>query len=141
MLNADSYLTQQRHHDPRRDNVPYFPAIGGGGGAGGKFCVYTITGSKVNGTPTTAKVSVYDPDDETTLIASDVDWIANLTMFDDQTDGDRGTCMYYSKDNKAYAVNAICVGGGGGGSPATPVEIGPTAPTDTTALWIDTSGI
>lgn len=76
---------------------------------GANSFVYEITGSIVLGSPTTAKVTIYSKDDESTVIATNQDWIGNLTMFDEQGVGDRGICI---KVGAVYvAQNAPCSGG------------------------------
>lgn len=135
MFDSDSFIPQPRTADPRRDNAPYPPPLGGGAG-GGKLFVYEISAVITTGTPSTATADIYDPDDESTLIESDASWVGNLAMFDDQAVGQRGICV--KNGSVYYAVNAPC-----GDTSASPVgvHIGPTAPSDTSLLWIDTSGL
>jgi hypothetical protein len=130
---VDAFPHRWRNFGPLRDG--YYPTPMGGGGAN-EF-VYEITGSFVAGTPSTAKVDIYSYDDESTLLDSNADWIGNLAMFDDHTVGSRGICARVG--NVYVAQNAPC--DVTGSSANAPVSIGPTAPSNTASLWIDTSGL
>lgn len=117
------------------DNGAVVLALGGGGSS--EEYVYEITGSFVAGTPSTAKVTIYSKSDESTVIATNADWIGNLAMFDDHVVGTKGIC---TKAGSVYvAQNAPC---DTTGAPATvTVHIGASPPASTSALWIDTSGL
>lgn len=110
--------------------------IDAAGSNGANFYVYVLTESPVLGSPTTGVAAIYSADDEYTLIQAEAPWIGNKEMFDDQVYGDTGTCIKVG--NTYYAVNAPGCGDGGG---ASGVYIGPTAPSDTSLLWVDTSGL
>jgi hypothetical protein len=131
----NNYLPSNFHMDPRRCES-FYPAAAGGGGV--RFCVYEITTTPALGSPTTAKVTLYDADDESTVLDTDIDWVGNLEMFDDHIIGDRGTCVVIG--TIAYAVTAPCSVSGGGGGGST-VHIGTSPPVSTSSLWIDTSGL
>lgn len=130
------YLPGSFHVDPRRSDA-YYPSPGGGG-SGVTWYVYEHTQAPVLGSPTTGVVEVYDKDNESTLVDTEIPWVGNLTMFDEQIIGDRGTCLLIN--GTAYAINAPCSGSGTPSS-TSGLHIGPTAPTNTTLLWIDTSSI
>lgn len=129
------YLPGSFHVDPRRSDA-FYPAPGGGG-ASIKMYVYEHTETPTLGAPTTGVVDLYDKDDESTLFDTDVEWVSNLEMFNEQIIGDRGICLLIGE--VAYAFNAPC--SGGTPSSSTGLHIGTTAPADTTLLWIDTSGL
>lgn len=113
------------------------PVLIGASSSGANAFVYELTEVLTLGSPSTAKADIYSKDNESTLIASDQDWVGNLTMFDDQEVGDRGICVKVG--GKYYAVNAP--GCGDGLSSSAGVYVGPTPPADTSLIWIDTSGL
>lgn len=123
-----------RDHNEKAVNWLLIDAAGGGAA---NFFVYELTADPTLGSPTTGFANIYSAEDESTLIASAAPWIANKTIFDDQVAGDGGTCIEVA--GTYYAVNAIGCDSGSGGSPG--IHIGPTAPSDTSLLWIDTSGL
>lgn len=115
----------------------WFTWFGAAGGESLGFYKYEITGSVVAGSPRTAKAKIYDADDETSIIATNQDWVGNCSIFDDQDVGSVGICV--KSGSKYYAVNAPGCGADIGSSAG--VYLGPVAPSDTSLVWIDTSGL
>lgn len=103
--------------------------------------VYEITGSFTAGSPATAKATIYARD-EVTVVETDADWVGNLHMFDDHSVGSKGICK---KVGSVYvAENSPCAsvaGGGGLTTQPSTVVVSATPPTNTSVLWIDTSGL
>lgn len=72
---------------------------------GTEFYVYEHTASLSIGTPSTGVVDVYNKDDESTLIEAGAPWVGNVSIFDSQTIGDRGTCVKIG--DTYYGINLL----------------------------------
>lgn len=113
--------------------------LDGGGGKSNSY-VYEITGSFVAGSPATAKATIFARD-EVTVVATNVEWIGNLHMFDDHAVGSKGICKRVG--NVYVAENSPCstAGNAASATPLSTVVVSSTPPADTSVVWIDTSGL